>query len=128
MKIIVKFFIDPTDVNFVQLDEAINEPWIWSSLMWGGRRDFFLIQRLRKNNTIVELEKTGKAKTREGLIRGNRKRSDPELKGKYMLEKPNFPNEVFFTIDAESLPINKILILMEQLLLIFLHLSFLKCL
>jgi len=102
-----QIFIEPIDINFVRIDEAINEPWVWSALMWGSRRDVSLIRRLREKNTISSLELKEKIKTREGLIRGNRKRSDPELEDKPILEKPNFPSDVFLSLIAENLPVNK---------------------
>jgi type I restriction-modification system DNA methylase subunit len=99
--------IEPMDVNFVQLKEAIDEPWIWSSLMWGNRRDSTLIYRLQTMNTVAKVEHQKKALTRQGIKRGNRKNKDESLLNMPILEKPDFPADTFLTLNNDLLPNNK---------------------
>lgn len=50
--------IDGTDLNWVYPKEAAGDPWSWTALAWGGRRDHELIRRLKGNGREGTLGKT----------------------------------------------------------------------
>ncbi len=99
--------IEPMNVSSVQLDEAINKPWIWTVLMWGSRRDVLLIERLRSKNTVAKMILENKALTRQGIIRGDRKAKNKDLDGKHILLDNNFPENTFLTLESDKLPVNE---------------------
>ncbi len=102
-----QIFIDPMDVNFIKVDEAINEPWIWSALMWGNRRDVSLIQQLNEKQTLEKLHKEKIINRRKGIIRGKEKRRQKnEILGKRILEAPDFPVNTSMVLQADRLEIN----------------------
>jgi len=98
--------VEPHDVNRVFLDEAANDPEVWSALMWGGRRDFVLIQSLKRKQNITNLSSSGRVWKRQGIIRGDRKKVREKILGKRILETNAVPSGSFLFIDAEKLPRN----------------------
>ena len=54
-----RIVMDGTDLNWIFPDEAASDPWAWTALAWGGRRDHELIRRLKGD---------GRRKTLETLI------------------------------------------------------------
>ena len=39
--------LDDADLNWVYPHEAATDPWVWTALAWGGRRDYELIRRIK---------------------------------------------------------------------------------
>lgn len=101
-----RIFIEPQDINEIYPKEAIENYFIWSALMWGGRRDLCLIQHLSRNHSLEDLEKSGDLSKRQGIIRGDRKRRQNVILGKRILSKPEFPQGTFLFLHSEDLPIN----------------------
>lgn len=101
-----RIVVEPQDINSIFPEEAITEPFVWTALMWGSRRDFALIRRLAKHTNIDKLKKARLVKTREGIVRGDRKKSQ-NIKGRYILEQESFPPNTFLYLNAESLNINE---------------------
>ncbi len=108
--------IDPQDIHTLTHQEAINDPVIWSALLVGGRRDWRLVNRLRGETTLAKLTTKTPSNpgpgqclvTREGIIRGAAKQRDElKIKGRKILESPNFPADADFVLNGESLPINQ---------------------
>jgi type I restriction-modification system DNA methylase subunit len=97
--------INPSDTERVYPDEVDDEI-IWSALMWGGRRDLALIRKLQKRETLYALESKGHVKTRQGLIRGDRKKKQSEIIGRRIFSDQHFPDESLFYLNANSLPKN----------------------
>lgn len=93
--------IEPMDVSFVLAEEAINDPWIWTVLMFGNRRDFHFIKRLSLKNNVLKMERNQKAKTRQGIIAGNKKNI---LQNKRFLQPSTLPENAFLTIDINEIP------------------------
>jgi hypothetical protein len=103
----LKVVIEPHDIHFVSQREAANNDVVWSALMWAGRRDLELIQRLAKKGTLGGLMSEQKLATREGIIRGKSdQREDSVIVGRRMLSAHEFPENAFLEIQAEDLPIN----------------------
>lgn len=102
-----RVIIEPHDVHFIRPDEAARDRHIWTALMWGGRRDLELIRRLSRQGSFAKLKKQKKAKVREGIIRGDRKKRQQVIVGRRILEKVDqFPKGTFFRVRAAKLPIN----------------------
>ncbi|SIN83670.1 N-6 DNA Methylase [Singulisphaera sp. GP187] len=92
------------DVNQLTHHEAANEPDVWPALAFGGRRDLDLIRRLRSAPTLKKYKKKGLVDTREGVIRGNKARFEPDIVGKRVMDGGDFPVGMFLQIDASQLP------------------------
>jgi hypothetical protein len=97
--------IDPQDVNSIAPSEAANRSDVWSILMWGNRRDLSLIRRLEAYPTLEKLETEGVIKTREGIIRGDRKKKLSAIVGRRILEGKR-AGRLRFELNPHELPIN----------------------
>lgn len=74
-----RFFIEPADICRIPRD-IVNNDLIWKISMWGSPRDLELISKLRTQNiTIDELTTSLNMSKAEGLKRGNKKKSCPDL-------------------------------------------------
>jgi len=93
------------DVQFLTRQQALDEPHIWSAFMWGGRRDLSLIKRLANWPALRSAEAQGGVRTREGIIRGDRKRRIQALLGRRILADGGEEN-LHFYVDAQKLPVN----------------------
>src|SRR5262249_49870246 len=58
-----RILVEPQDIALVAPHEPAAYPWIWTVLMWGGRRDLAFIRRLSKCNNLAHLEENAIAKT-----------------------------------------------------------------
>lgn len=101
-----RIVIEPQDVNEIYPEEAIENYFIWSALMWGGRRDFYLVKHLSRTSSLEDLEKSGVVSKRQGIIRGDRKKIQNVILGKKILSEPEFPQDTFLFLNSEILPIN----------------------
>lgn len=102
----LKIVIEPHDIHFIQQKEAATDDIVWSVLMWGGRRDLELIRRLMKHESLGKLMEQGVIASREGVIRGNRKKTQKEIVGRKFLHEREFPKTSFFELDSNSLDTN----------------------
>jgi hypothetical protein len=59
---------------------------------------------VRKSRKVQKGE--GRVTTREGVIRGDRRKEQPAIVGRKMLETPEFPKDVFLLLNSEMLPTN----------------------
>ena len=100
--------IEPDYINTIYPQEAIRDPLVWTVLMWGGRRDLSLVRRLNQESSIEKLKSRGIAKTRQGVTKGNRKKSQNNLRNKRILKLTKFLelDKSFLYLNAEQLPIN----------------------
>jgi len=85
-----RLVIEEQDIHWVYPQEILDEPWLWSTLMWGSNRDRSLIRRLQRETTLEKLSEGGQVKTREGINFGNRQRWVEELVGRLYVEPKNF--------------------------------------
>ena len=102
-----RIIIEPQDIHRVFPDEAEKMPWIWSTLLWGGRRDLLLIKNLSKNANLKELEIKEIVRCREGIIRGTKGQERDGLIGKRILGAHDFPSNGSLVVNASLLPINQ---------------------
>ena len=52
-----RIVMDATDLNWIDPIEAAIDPWAWTALAWGGRRDHELIHRLKGDGRRKTLER-----------------------------------------------------------------------
>ena len=98
--------IDQYDVHEVYPHEAVGNPIVWSALIWGGRRDVALIERLSRQPTIGKYKNHGTLVTRQGIIRGKKQLAQPEILGKRILESAEFSEDVFLELAPSQLYAN----------------------
>lgn len=107
--------INPQDIHRLTHDEAVNDPFIWSALLLGGRRDWRLVRRLSGEMTLQKLRAKSESSAledqslliREGLTRGRKnRRVEKRIVGRPILEAPEFPDSCDLWLDARSLPKN----------------------
>jgi type I restriction-modification system DNA methylase subunit len=101
-----RLIIEPQDVNFIYSYEALSLSYIWSALMWGGRRDLYLVQHLSCTNTLEKYKESGVILKREGIKRGDRQKIEKQILDRKILNNPNFPEGTFLWLNSENLPIN----------------------
>lgn len=106
-----RIIIEPQDINYVRLHEAINHPNVWSTLMWGSRRDFIVLEKLAKAESLKEIQKTGSIKQIEGIIWGQKEqKKDDWLAQRRIFDLKNFGSTSeefpFLIYDVNKLPIN----------------------
>lgn len=86
-----RVIIEPHDVNKVYPQEASTNPLVWTVLMWGGRRDFSFVRRLREYNSLLKLERDKVAITREGIVRGQKnKKEQPAVLSRRIINSSKF--------------------------------------
>jgi type I restriction-modification system DNA methylase subunit len=103
-----KIIIEPQDINLVYPHEVNQNPNIWSTLMWGSRRDLDLMSRLEKFPSLAKLEKQGIAKTRQGIIRGTKRKKIEEIRNRRILDErsSSLLKKSFLFLNANDLPVN----------------------
>jgi len=97
--------VDSSDVSEILFHEAI-DPSIWVTLSWGSRRDWALVNQLKRSQCLFELKRQNKVITQRGVLRGDRKKIQTTIKDKPMLQTEDFPIGTFLYLDAAELPLN----------------------
>lgn len=95
--------VEAPDVSRVSHGEAASESTVWCALALGGRRDRHLLRKLASLPTLAKLKASGAVLTRMGVIPGDRRKKLPELRGKPYFDEPQFPADVFLTLDTEHI-------------------------
>ncbi|MBM3242455.1 SAM-dependent DNA methyltransferase [Candidatus Poribacteria bacterium] len=101
-----RIVIEPQDINPVFPQEAITETLVWPALMWGGRRDLTFVRRLSQQENLEKLKICNIVTSREGIIRGNRRKYQKFIVGKRILESAEFPDKTLLFLQSVRLPIN----------------------
>ena len=101
-----RIVIDPYDINEVSRIEAYSDPWVWSVLMWGGRRDYQLVRRLGELPSLGKYRKRGSLRVATGFRRGNRSREEPRLLNRRYF-KGDFEVDIFQPLNPSHLPRNQ---------------------
>lgn len=96
--------VEPGDYRWIAASEAALEPFVWTALMWGTPRDIALLRKLRKIPTLRKRIMEGKARTREGIIFGDRTKQFPSLAGRRLFSARQFPSETGIYLDAKDVP------------------------
>lgn len=101
-----RIVIEPHDESVIKQHEVASGTLVWSALMWGGRRDLALIRKLSRHDSLEKLAGRRVIKTRQGTIRGDRKRCQKELIGRRMIDADSFPPGTFLKLKKEKIPKN----------------------
>lgn len=102
-----RVIIEPHDINKIYPNEVSLDPLLWSALMWGGRRDYSLMRRLRECNNLQKLEQNKVAITREGVVRGKKnKKQQPAILSKRMIGSSHFVRKNLLYFDPLDYAVN----------------------
>lgn len=94
--------IEPQDRKTLTVAEAIEDPAIWSKLMWGTRRDLQLVNKLRASRTVQDI---AGLKSVQGVKFGNRKKSVPAFAQLRIFSAGMFPpDQEFPFLAVEDFP------------------------
>lgn len=91
----ILFELDHYDFHEVTKEQATESKFIWKANLLGGKRLFYLVQRLSKLRTIEQFLNTKENegwKMREGFIVGKKNK---KFKAEYITGKPCLPTEAF---------------------------------
>lgn len=99
--------VESMDVHLVLPEEATDDPLVWYVLRWGSRRDLSFVRRLQHLPTLAKMVAAGAVDTRDGVIRGDRKKVVHAIEDRPMLRTKQFPPGVFLELGADALPRNR---------------------
>src|SRR5947209_3137896 len=99
-----QIIIEPLDRRSLTLTDATSDVIVWTSLMWGTNRDRALLARLRTWPSLAEPGPEYQVSKREGIIFGDKGKSQPELRGRRILKDKSFPTSSLIYLDADNLP------------------------
>lgn len=99
--------VDQYDVHEVNRKDAVEETKHWTVLFWGTQRDLALIRKLEELSSLLNYELEGKLARRQGVIRGNRRKEQQTIVGRFMLDAPDFPEGIFLSLVPDTLPRNQ---------------------
>lgn len=102
--------VEPRDVRWLSVRDALNDRSIWSVLMWGGPRDRVLIDRLRRFPTLESLKESGVRSSR-GIQYGDGKKRVESLASHRLFDERRFNSNDLLTFDADRLPLAGTLLL-----------------
>ncbi len=94
---------DPHDTTEVFADEALESPWVWSALAWGSRRDLALLRKLKQ---LRRLRGDPSVVAREGFIRGDRAKRQPQIVGRHCIGVGNLPEGMSLRLPPSAFPVN----------------------
>ena len=109
-----RIIIDPYDIHELSPEEAAHDPFVWITLMWGGRRDLALLRRLGQWPTLAKYAAQGRIRKRRGIIRGNRAKPQPVTLHRPILATADFPENCFLSLPPEMLDMNDDLLTHEK--------------
>lgn len=98
--------IEPFDIHLVSSKEAVGDPLVWTALAWGGRRDLSLLRSLAEFPSIAKMKSAKTLRTREGINRGDRKKTQRKILGWKILESKDLPTDSFPRLSTTGLPTN----------------------
>lgn len=101
-----RIIIEPQDINNVYPYEVVDDSLVWTTLMWGNRRDLALVRRLSQKENLEKFKDRGVATTRQGIIRGDRSKRQESIIGRRILETKKIPKDTLLYLKAEKLPVN----------------------
>jgi hypothetical protein len=96
--------VEPDDLKRIHPHEGATDAEIWSALMWGNRRDWASVQRLRHQPNLANPPASCCLQLREGVIFGDRKKRHDEIRGRRILATESFPPHSFLHLNADKLP------------------------
>jgi hypothetical protein len=106
--------VEPRDVRWLTVCDALADTAVWPVLMWGGPRDRQLIARLRRYPTLASLEGDG-VKSSRGVQFGDQKKRVDILARHRLFDARDFPESDGLTFDADVLPLAGALMLDKRM-------------
>lgn len=108
---IERILYERQDENLIYPFEAVDDPLIWTTLMWGSRRDLNLMKRLSREDSIKKiskLDKNSSIKTRRGINKTSDRAKTEVLQilERKILDEKAFPRNTFLTLNADLLRTN----------------------
>jgi hypothetical protein len=97
--------VEPSDRRSLTVQDALEDPLVWSKLMWGNARDLQLILKLQRFPSLGKLEADHRISYQQGITFGDRKRPAPHLDGKRLFDATMFPPGELLTIRPEDFEI-----------------------
>jgi hypothetical protein len=97
--------VEPQDRRWLTVREAVSDSYIWTALMWGGGRDKVLLKKLKRYPTLAAPDAGCTVKSRQGVIYGDRTRSEPLLYERRLFDSKYFPNDSLLHMNADTLPL-----------------------
>lgn len=94
------FVIEPQDIAFIPLGHAMDNQHIWKAAMWGGPRDWELIQKLAHFPNLYDICDRREWTYGEGFIRGNKKEEASWLTDKSFVPSTSLSR---YVVDEEVL-------------------------
>lgn len=95
--------VEPQDCRTLYVHEALEDPTIWTVLMWGSPRDRALLKRLVGYPTISNPGESIEVLTRQGFIYGDRTRLQPDLDGRPLFDQITFPDGSLMYLNTDRL-------------------------
>jgi hypothetical protein len=96
--------IEPQDRRSLTVNEAVSDPLIWITLMWGRGRDRELVRRLQRFPTLASISETNKVQSSRGIEYGNRKKRVESLARHRLFDQKQFEEQSLLYLDADALP------------------------
>lgn len=94
------FVIENYDIHEIKSVDALKTN-ILTSFIWGGYRDLALLKRLDCYPTPLVYLNKGILIKRQGIIRGDRKKSQKTMYNRKIFDKKNFPDDVLVLNEAD---------------------------
>lgn len=95
--------IEPQDRRSLTVREAVSDPVIWTTLMWGGPRDRALLKKLKGYPTLSSPGDQYEVKSRQGIIYGDQARAAPQLYKRRLFDSDVFPEGSLLYMDTDVL-------------------------
>ena len=96
--------VEPQDIKEVHQDDGAIDPEVWTAHMWGNRRDWTFIKRLRRCLCLEQFRKEKVVDIQEGLIPSETGDLHEGTVGRRFLDADTFPPGTFLYLDAPKIP------------------------
>lgn len=102
-----EIIVEPDDHKTLHPHDAATDTDVWSALIWGQKRDWRLIKKLRLAENLAKLEESELVQCKEGFIRGRNPSRQKEyvwLMNRHILDTDSFPDNSSIFLNARELP------------------------
>lgn len=96
--------VEPHDVKTVHSHDAENDFELWTTLMWGNRRDRAFLRRLEKSTSLATLKDEGVVVVRNGLELDEHGKIYQDTKDRRFWNEDSFPNKTLLLLDESTVP------------------------
>lgn len=96
--------IEPQDRRGIKALDAAQYPEAWTTMMWGGPRDYAFVRRLQCETNLEKLKAQGKIVTREGLIPSPTGELHLQTQKRLFWDGEIFPGSTFLFLDTSLIP------------------------